>query len=322
MQKYNKNLWQTKIDPALNKPIKAYVTFLARLERAPHDGLPSFPDELVESITKNSRPQGLSLEGSFKDCIQHIQKAGLASKTGVNNILKLIESIDDREATIKLCSKLMENLPEEESRRFYANNFKTLAEQKKIRKATKLSGKDFLDYFSVVFSLLVRYMNLELEGGPIDEKSTDHLITSSALAIIFSSILSTFSQIANQQTLEKLRANFAKGDDKSLFKAITIDKSLLYNRAAKKRIIQAQLSGDNKFFSKLGKAISDNPLQRVGQHGKTYTILSLFWLTGLHKLTAPELHSFLESCGLIPPSLEGGAFYKFLARHIKPLFQE
>lgn len=75
--------YMSKIDPHLSKPISSYVTFLERLERAPHDGLPSFPDKLVESITKNSKPHGLSLEGNYKNYIQHIQKAGLASKTGL-----------------------------------------------------------------------------------------------------------------------------------------------------------------------------------------------------------------------------------------------
>ncbi len=313
--------WKEKIDPALIKPIKTYVTFLGQLERAPHDGLPGFPDELVESITENSKPQGLSLEGGFKEFLQHTQKAGLTSKRGTSSILKLLESMEDRDVTIKLSPRFIRKLPEEESRKFYTDKFKALATEKGLSKKANLSDKDFLDYFSVVYSLFIRYVSLEFEGDPIVGKKSDYLLRSSALATVFSSLLSSYSQIANQQTLAELTANFSKGDDKSLFKAITIDKSLLYNMAAKKRIVQAQLSGDKKFFSKLGKAISDDPLRRVGQHGKTYTVLSLFWYTGLYKLTAPELHAFLKSCGLVLPSLEGGAFYKFLDRHIKPIFK-
>jgi hypothetical protein len=320
MPTYVTYTWKEKIDPALVKPVKAYVTYLSLLEKAPHDGLPSFPDEFVETITEHSKPQGLSLEGGYEEFFQHAQKAGLTSKTATNNILRLLEVIEDTEATLKLCPRFIRKLPEEESRKFYTDKLKVFAETKEFKEDEILSNEASLEYCSVVYSLFLRYVSLELEGDPIDKKSSDYLMRSSALATVFSSILSAYSQIANQQTLAELTSKFSKGDDKCLFKAITIDKSLLYNRAAKKRIVQAQLSGDKKFFSKLGKAISDDPLRRVGQYGKAYTVLNLYWLTGLYKLTAPELHNFLESCGLVLPSLEGGAFYKFLDRHIKPIY--
>lgn len=125
-----------------------------------------------------------------------------------------------------------------------------------------------------------------------------------------------FSQLANQMTLMELKANIAKGDGNSLFKAVTIDKSVLYLDEVRVRVLTAQLSGDSKFFTKLGKAIVDNPLKKIGQHGKTYAVLKMFWFHGLYKLTNEELYDFLKSCGLIPPSYPY-AFEKFFQRHIK-----
>jgi hypothetical protein len=86
-----------------------------------------------------------------------------------------------------------------------------------------------------------------------------------------------------------LKAKISNGDDKSIFKAVTIDKSFLFIDNVKKRILNAQLSGDTDFFKKLGKALVGNPLKRIGQHAETYAVLNLFWFMGLYKLTNEEL---------------------------------
>jgi hypothetical protein len=90
----------------------------------------------------------------------------------------------------------------------------------------------------------------------------------------------------------------------------------LFLDEVKKRIAHAQLSGDNVFFNKFGRAIAGNPLKSPAQHGKTYSVLNLFWPMGLYKLTNEELYYFLESCALNPPDFPD-AFQKFVRRHIR-----
>ena len=120
-------------------------------------------------------------------------------------------------------------------------------------------------------------------------------------------------------TLMELKGKISNGDDKSIFKAVTIDKSFLFIDDVNKRILNAQLSGDTDFFKKLGKAIADNPLRRIGQHAETYAVLKLFWFMGLYKLTNEELYGFLKFCGLIPPAYPD-AFQKFVKRHIRSVY--
>ena len=117
----------------------------------------------------------------------------------------------------------------------------------------------------------------------------------------------------------ELKDKISKGDDKALLKAVIIDKSFLSTEEVKNRIIKAQLSGEADFFKKLGKAIADNPLKRVGRHGKTYSVIKLFWFLGLYKLSYSELYDFLVSCGLTPPEYPE-AFEKFMKRHIKSVY--
>ncbi len=179
-----------------------------------------------------------------------------------------------------------------------------------------------MDFLSIIISLLSRYFFVRLfedQKENLDE-SIDYFKRSNASIAFINFVLSSFSQIANLKTLADLKENISKGDEKAILKAVTIDKSYLYLDEVKNKIITAQLSGDNKFFAKLARAIADNPLKRIGQHYKTYSVLKLFWFHGLYRLTNEELYDFLKSCGLIPPTYPY-AFEKFVQRHIKSVYK-
>jgi hypothetical protein len=90
--------------------------------------------------------------------------------------------------------------------------------------------------------------------------------------------------------------------------------------AVKDRVPEANLSGDTKFLNKLGNAMSSNPLKNPAQHGKTYSVLNIFWLHGLNKITSDELHEFLTSCDLIPLN-SGHTFQRFVRRHIRSVYE-
>ena len=54
MQKYNKNSWKQKIDPAIDKPVKFYIDFLTQLEKNPNEGRLHFPNDFIEPIIAQS----------------------------------------------------------------------------------------------------------------------------------------------------------------------------------------------------------------------------------------------------------------------------
>ena len=127
----------------------------------------------------------------------------------------------------------------------------------------------------------------EKEG---DSERDDLLLNPRMGNFMMSSFYHLFSQIAFKSTLSEL---LNKGDDKSLLKAIRIDKTSIYSEPVKNRLIKAQLSGDTKFLNKLGNAIKANPLQKEDTNHETYIVLRLFWPVGLYRLKHETLYDFL-----------------------------
>jgi len=314
-----------KIDPAFNKVAKAYADFMTELERHSDEGRLNFPPDFIKPIIQKSGWQGPydSDLSQGKDIFTYIIKTGVLKKSDISALFKVISLLDseDYKALLKTSNILIKALPEEDSRQFYVENLKPYKDTTDLKFIMGSSEKAALDFYSIIISLITRYLFVKLfvEVMPVLDEQVEYFKRSNAVLSFLNVMLSMFSQIANQMTLTELKQNVAKGDDKSLFKAVTIDKSILYLDEVKARVQTAQLAGDSKFFTKLGKAIADNPLKRIGQHGKTYSVLKLFWLHGLYKLTNEELYEFLKSCGLIPPA-PGYAFQKFVRRHIRSIY--
>lgn len=311
-----------KIDPAFEKLVRIYVDTLEQLERNPTEGRLNFPPDFIESIIQKSGWQGPfdSDISKASDLFTLVTKTGIVERNAFSPVFKIILLLDseDHKGILRACTALIKFLPEEESRQFYIDNLNPYKDASDLKSIIGSSQKASFDFYSIIISLISRYLYIKLfdeEKSVIDEQ-VEFFKRSNAVLSFLNVILSMFSQLANQMTLMELKENIAKGDDKAIFKAITIDKSVLYLDEVKARIQTAQLSGESKFFAKLGKAIADNPLKRIGQHGKTYAVLKMFWFHGLYKLTNEELYDFLKSCGLIPPAYPY-AFEKFIQRYLK-----
>jgi hypothetical protein len=324
METFKTNTWKSKIDPAFDKIIKTYVDFLTPFGKSPREGRLNFPADFIEPVLEKSGLQNAynqDLE-SLEVMLVFLEKIGILSKKDINIFHAFLssENVDDM---IKICPEMIKTLPEDESRQYYIKKLDVFNKHPELKPTSQVVDKNTVDFYSIVISLFVRYFfakSFEDKKETVNEEEEIKYFKKSDVMIPFLGVvLSSISQLAHQRTLVELKGNIIKGDDKSLFKAITIDKTLLYVEEVKNRITQAQLSGDSDFFNKLGKAIASNPLKRIGQHGKTYAVLNLFWLMGLYKLTNEELYEFLKSCGLIPPDYPY-AFQKFVRRHIRPVY--
>lgn len=322
MKTHNDESWKTIIDPAFDKLVKTYIDFLTSFEKSPREGRLNFPDEFIKPILEKSDIKDTSKTDmeSLDVVFAFLEKVGIASKKDLK-IFYAFFSSKNADDILNICPEMMKILPEEESRRFYKNKLEFYKNHPELKPDSEILDKNTLDFYAFVMSLLIRYLFVKLyaDGKEIINGDDEFFKKSNAIFPVLGVILSSFSQLANQRTLAELRENIVKGDDKSLIKAVTIDKNILYFDEVKKRIAQAQLSGDSDFFNKLGRAIASNPLRRIGQHGKTYAVLNLFWVMGLYKLTNEELYYFLKSCGLIPPDYPH-AFQKFVRRHIRSVY--
>lgn len=222
---------------------------------------------------------------------------------------------------------LIEDFPEE-SKEFYIKKFNSLRDGSFVIPVDgllegdkkKVIKKNTDELSALLCSLLCRYLFLGLEEA-LKEESTedeDFFKNPTVLGFFLSSFYTLLAQISHQRTISEL---LAAGDDKSLLKAIAIDKGLLYSEAVKDRFMKAHISGDAAFIEKVGKAISKKPLSKEAQHDETYLVLKLFWKAGLSKLKREDLYYFLRSCDLIPPDYPYG-FERFIRRHIIPLYKD
>ena len=293
-----------------------YAEFLGQLEKSPSEGRLNLPEDLAESLIAKAGPPPFANSDmkSSHDLFNFVKEIGVAENE-FSILFDLLDSLDgkERDETIKICTEIVESLPEEESRLFYNNKLKFFNDNPDHE-------KDAMDFISVIMSLVSRYFCIILfDGKRSVADDTNNLITSNILGIFLNSILSNISLITHKKTLAELKDNILKGDEESIFKAIRIDKNFLFINEVKEKIIKSQLSGDAKFFRKLGKAIADAPLELPQIHGKTFAILQLFWPYGLYRLTYQELYDFLIYCGLTLPNYPDG-FNQFIHRNIKPLY--
>jgi len=324
MKPHNRNRWKSKIDPCFDKLIKFYIDSLSQLENSSREGRLNFPDDFIKPIIEKSGWQdAYKVEDieTHKDMFGYLNKTGILHKIDINLIFSAINAFENPEEILKICSEMIKALPQKESQQFYLKKIQFFKGHPELKPTSSDVQKDNIDFYSMILSLFVRYLfeKVYQDGSEIVNDEIEYFKTSNAVISLLGVILSIFSQIANQMTLTELKDRISRGDDKAVFKAVTIDKSFLYMEEVKNRINHAQLSGDNVFFSKLGRAIASNPLKSPAQHGKTYAVLNLFWLMGLYKLTNEELYEFLKSCGLIPPAYPD-AFQKFVRRHIKSVY--
>lgn len=320
MKNYDKNGWKEKIDPAFDKAIKNYIVLIKQIENIPNDGQIKFDGELKNFINENldySKPGKVD----FNEIVDIVKENGFANDIALNVIFQLSNPSCDLKKLFENCNKLVEKLPEEESRQFYRKKFNEFITDDSIKPPFSLSEKH-VDFLSIISSLLIRNFLTGIDKTiekEITKEDIEMLKNPMLLKICISMIHTFFYHIAYQKNLIQIVNGINNGNDESLFKAIRIDKSVMYAKPVMERITKAQINGDKEFLNSLGNAIKTNPLEKIGQHGKVYSVITFFWLSGLYKLKHYELYCLLESCGLNPPPYPDG-FDKFMKRHIRSIF--
>ncbi len=299
-----------------------YIKVLHHIEKLSSQKPPDQPEDTTLPTTVPEDWLHKYDKLSSEKAIHDLDRIGLDSCPNLLNLLSTISSTDKPSSIISACRKAISEIPEVESRDYYSSKLDALSKMPNLILTADLSDMVNRDLFSTAYSILIRMFCSFIDGPPIDlsEDEEQAFAESGGLSTIVGGLYYTFSQLAFQCTMPVLLDKITQGDDKAIFKAVTIDKSLLYNEDVKKRVTEAQLTGDTKFFKKLAKALSDNPLRNVGEHSTTFSVLHQFWYAGLYKLTYAELYDFLVECGLIPPTYPD-AFKKFMKRHIVPIFE-
>ena len=156
-------------------------------------------------------------------------------------------------------------------------------------------------------SVVDTFLNLEQEAADSSE------IKPSDLKILFGvwySLLKTFDCILNYGLpLDVMVKRASQGDDKSLFNAIRIDRSILSNPLVADRLARAEIERDSAFFSKLSNALKGRSQKSKSEYGVLRYFLYLFNQDGtLDRMTMEERYEVLSlELNLYPSTIEDPA---------------
>lgn len=322
MQSSRRKTWKDKIDPAFDSTVKTYVGFLENCEEMPDSGI-SLNDELKKTVINNPGWHGAYVEDRPPDeVIQFVKNTGVMD----DDILGVFHYTEESNKDyFDKCLKIAEGLPEE-SKSFYAKEIQSLVNDSSIKPPFSLfetPGRNNMDFYSVIASLCMRHIFIRLgetRHAEVSDKEVEAFKKSDVINYFMGTVYSALTSVAYQRTLRNLLIKFREGDDRSLFRAITIDKTLLFCKEVRERIMEAQVSGDRGFFKELGKAISTDPNKDLKAPGKLFPVLIFFWPFGLYRLSRPELHDLLVQSDVISRHYSPDALEKFLQRFILPYF--
>ena len=343
MRHSDKDSWKKKIDPAFDEPVKAYIKFLDQVEELPNEGEVTFNDESIELVRNNNNLKADYGTESGMEMVQFVEKVELLTEQEIKGVLDSIAAMDEYrqfseginnagvitrffkrlyfryvmrdeiESKMDSLLQLIEILPEEESRQYYANKVNAFIND--ICTKHSFQPQEGIELIPLCILIRVAFVKIDKISEESATKEEIEILSESTIVIskMLGSIKSVISQLSHQKDMCELLTDMEKGDDDSLFKAVTIDKTLLSSKSVDKRNVQADATGDYEFQNKLSRKYKKRPLKRVAQHGKSYAVLKFFWNIELYKLNYNELHYFLKSCGLNPPD-SPEAFTKFMQR--------
>lgn len=305
--------WKQKLDPAFDKFIKSFLTFLESWGLPASEGYINIAESEphFNKIEKEGFPSFVPFYENydFDNILQFVTKysEAPASYEEIGNIFKAIErhewGTDISEAIEKLMDKISGM-----SKDYY-------------RKWDMIPNpdKDLKSYIHFVSDLISLQYHLVI----IDKGKEDNQLTGTAVKIIQWAIFTAWNAISftlNKQSLAELYEEAQHGHDGSLFKLIKLDKTLFDHEWVRKRIRQAAYSGDADFFSSIAKAIKDDPLKHRKIKIERHLVLMNFWFYGLYRLTIPELMQLLEDSGMTIQEDEV-TFRKFIDREMRPHYQ-
>ncbi len=197
LRKDIKTDWKQKIDPVFDKLVKSYVDFLSPFEKSPREGRLNFPDDFIEPIIKTSDLHDAheTDKESLDVMFNFLEKVGMASKKDLK-IIHAFYSSKNADDILKICPEMIATLPEEESRQFYNDKLELYKNHPELKPDSEILDKNTIDFYSVVMSLLIRYLFVKLYAGKeIDDNEAEKFLKKSNVIMpIVGAILSRNNQ--------------------------------------------------------------------------------------------------------------------------------
>lgn len=210
-----------------------------------------------------------------------------------------------------------------ESREYYHKTFKVYSSTDKLNEfASKLTEEEKKhwqqDMTADITSLFLRLFiagKEEIEEDVI-QNIKEAISLDQLLAFNFS-VMNQHCLIINKKSLQTLYKEAKGGDQKALIKLLQFDKTLFDHEWVRALMFRSMITGDDKFFGKIGYAIRTKPPAGKLKQAAIKYILTSCWCMGLYRLSNNELVELLESNGIDTES-----FRSFVNKEIKPLFPQ
>ena len=323
MRSSNRKSWQDKIDPVFDSMITSYVKLLDGCEELPK-GYLSLNDLSEQLDLEEPWWKTVNIKDNGQDDVSQNGETADDIDQDLLNIFSYTK--EDKKEYFDSCLKIAEELPEE-SKAFYIKKIQSFLEDPSIKPPFSLfetPTKKNMDLYSVIGSLIMRFIFLGFEedkDSDVSDEEMELFKKSKIMNFFIGFIYSLLSSIVYKETPTSLLNKFLNGDDQALFRAISINKTVLYYKEVKERILKAQFTGDNKFFRGLGNAIASAQFKNVRGYGRLFPVLIIFWSFGLYRLTRLELYSLLIQSRIIPRQYSYDALDKLIQRYILPYFK-
>jgi hypothetical protein len=310
--------WKQKIDPSFPKIIKLALKSLTSVD------MPSSSGWLVMEPYYLKKLEQKGFQGWIRDYEKKITGSVIKDIS-----LKKMNTEEIKKHNKDICRELrtkIQILPEE-SQEYYKRVFKSCfsKRQKHEVKLSKSQQKTYLrnyliDYFALEFLSSTIKMDREMERDSVGNFQKKFNRPKVIIDLIMN-YYNSASMLAHKKKFHELMREGKGGDQDAFFKLLQIDRTVIELEWAQKMVRRAQLTGDEKFFKRMAKAIVTSPLENTKLHGELLIVLLMLWQYGLDRLTNNELIDLLESSGLkIQDSPE--TFRKFVTRQIRPTFKK
>jgi hypothetical protein len=328
--------WKQKVDPAFDKIIKFYLSFLETFKLPANEGYltTQLSDNYMRKLEVEGFPSIASIYEHDKDEDVHFDVISMfddsISKRDFEKKMREVKKAANLRYEFLMSS--VEQLPEEDSRAYYFKGFEPFrtidvhkidTESMDRKKLSKLLKQYHSDVQSLQYHggmILIEHQKANSDSGRKSILKKYNEEPKMLKRYIFF-LWNTISLLVHKKNLRLLLNEARKEDDDALFKLIQIDKTLFDHEWLRARIRKASFSGDWKFFDNLSKAIKTDPLANRKVHGDIFLLLIHFWTVGLYRLTIPELMQLFQDSG-VRMMYDEVNFRKFVDREIKPLFKK
>lgn len=318
MQTNKTRSWKGNIDPAFDELIKVYMDFIRlshicdnnkskRYLFLDAESLKILERKSYPPLSQKPKPNPRKNKKTANDIIN------LGASADILNILKVFNFKDGTLSieNIKAIFNMMNGLPTEESKTYYRKHFDILQSPEKL--CAFIEGKSSKEIEKHLIGLGMELATLMFHTGLKgywDDVNRYHegkkVNKLNIISMVMLQVYNAISIIAYKKPLTMLIEEARKGNEKSLFSAIHLDKTLFDVKWVRKRIRKAFYSGDSDFLKQLGKAIIKPPLANKVIYGEIVFILAIFWPMGLYRLKNEELMELLKDCGIMMPKDKNG----------------